>query len=174
MQYTRVTRKQKDYRSVAELMLTAFPPEERIPMWVLTLLSRKRNINFYAWYDNGEFCGITYTIESEKMIYLLYFAVNTHQRSRGYGSRIIQELKQIAENKEIILNVENPDPSAENHAQRVQRIAFYKRNGFYQSDFTLRIAGTDYLVFSTSTAPNKAEFSHLLGKYPIGKIQMPG
>ena len=102
----------KDYRSIVELMITAFPPEERIPIWALQLLSMKRNVNFHAWYDNKEFCGITYTIESEKMIFLLYFAVNAQLRSKGYGSRIIEEIKKIAGKREIILNVEKPD---ENH-----------------------------------------------------------
>ena len=174
MEYTRVTRKQKDYRSVVELMLTAFPPEERIPTWILYLLSRKKNVNFYAWYENQEFCGITYTLESETMIFLLYFAVNAQQRSKGYGSRIIHELKQAAGGREIILNVEKPDQATENNAQRVQRIAFYERNGFYQSDFDLRIEKTDYLVFSTSAVPDKTEFSNILKKYHIGQIQATG
>ena len=172
MEYTRVTRKQKDYRSVVELMLTAFPPEERIPTWILYLLSRKKNVNFYAWYENREFCGITYTLESETMIFLLYFAVNAQQRSKGYGSRIIHELKQTAGGRDIILNVEKPDQCAENNMQRVQRIAFYERNGFYQSNFDLRIEGTDYLVFSTNAVPDRAEFSSILKKYHIGQIQM--
>ena len=172
MEYTRVTRKQKDYHSVVELMLAAFPPKERIPVWILNLLSRKRNVNFNAWYDNGEFCGITYTIESKKMIFLLYFAVNAQRRSKGYGSRIIQELKRSAGGREIILNVEKPGRSAENHAQRVQRIAFYEKNGFYQSDFDLHIEGTDYLVFSTNAAADKTEFIRILRKYHIGKIRM--
>ena len=172
MEHTRVIRKQKDYRLVVELMRTAFPPEERIPIWVLNLLSKKRNVNFNAWYDNGEFCGITYTIESEKMIFLLYFAVNAQQRSRGYGSRIIHELKQIAEGREIILNVEKPDQFAENNTQRVQRIAFYEKNGFYQSGFDLCIEGTDYFVFPTNAVPDKTEFSKILKKYHIGQIQM--
>lgn len=171
MEYTRVNRKQKDYRSVVELMLTAFPPEERISIWILNLLSRKRNVNFLAWYDNREFCGITYTIESEKMIFLLYFAVNAQQRPKGYGSQIIHELKQAVRGREIILNVEKPYQSAENNTQRVQRITFYERNGFCQSSFDLRIEGTDYLVFSTNAVPNKTEFSSLLEKYHIGKIQ---
>ena len=172
MEYTRVTRKQKDYHSVVELMLAAFPPKERIPVWILNLLSRKRNVNFNAWYDNKELCGITYTIESEKMMFLLYFAVNSKLRSKGYGSRIIHELKQTARDREIILNVEKPDQSAENNAQRVQRIAFYKRNGFYQSEFDLCIEGTDYLVFSTNVVPDKTEFCSILKKYHIGQIQI--
>ena len=172
MEYIRVNRKQKDYRSVVELMFTAFPPEERIPIWVLNLLSKKRNVNFNAWYDNQEFCGITYTIESEKMIFLLYFAVNTQQRSKGYGSRIIEEIKKIAGEREIILNVEKPDEYAENNAQREQRIAFYERNGFYQSSFNLSIEGTEYLVFSTNVVSDIKEFNGILKKYHIGKIQM--
>lgn len=172
MEYTRVNRKQKDYRSVVELMLTSFPPEERIPILVLNLLSKKRNVNFNAWYDNQEFCGITYTIESEKMIFLLYFAVNAQLRSKGYGSRIIEEIKKIAGKREIILHVEKPNEYAENNAQRVQRIAFYERNGFYQSDFDLCIEGTDYLVFSTNAVSDRKEFDRILKKYHIGKIQM--
>ena len=172
MESIRVNRKQKDYRSVVELMRTAFPPEERIPVWVLDLLSRKRNVNFNGWYDDREFCGITYTIESEKMVFLLYFAVKAQRRSKGYGSRIIHELKQIAGDREIILNVEKPDQSVENSAQRVQRIAFYERNGFYPSGFDLHIEGTDYLVLSTSAVPDKAEFSRILKNYHIGTIRM--
>ena len=172
MEYTKVTRKQKEYRSVVELLHSAFPPEERIPIWALNLLSKKRNVNFSAWYDNREFCGITYTIESEKMVFLLYFAVNASQRSKGYGSRIIHELKQIAGGREIILNGEKPDQSAENNAQRVQRIAFYERNGLYQSGFNLHIEGTEYLILSTNAVSDKTEFSSLLKKYHIGKIQI--
>ena len=172
MEYTRVKRKLKDYRSIVELIITAFPPEERIPFWMLYLLSKKRNVNFNAWYDNGKFCGITYTIESEKMIFLLYFAVNAKQRSKGYGSKIIYELKQTAGGREIILNVEKPNQSAENNAQRVQRIAFYEKNGFYQSGFNLGIEGTEYLVLSTNVVPDKTEFRNILKKYHIGQIQM--
>ena len=171
MEYTRVSRKSKDYRSIEKLMLTAFPPEERIPIWMLNLLAKQRNVNFNAWYDNNELCGVTYTIESEKMIFLLYFAVNAQIRSKGYGSRIIEEVKKIAGEREIILNVEKPEESAENNAQRVRRIAFYERNGFVLCDFNLQIEGTDYLVFSTKAVSDRKEFGRMLKKYRIGKIQ---
>ena len=171
MEYTRVTRKSKDHRSIVELMQTAFPPEERIPVWILELLARKRNVNFNAWYDNSELCGVTYTIESEKMMFLLYFAVNAQLRSKGYGSRIIEEIRKIAGDREVILNVEKPDESAGNNTQRIKRIAFYKRNGFCQSDFDLRIEGTDYLVFSTNATPNREEFDGIVKEYHIGAVQ---
>lgn len=34
--------------------------------------------------------------------------------------------------KRLILDVEMPDPEAENQEQRTKRIAFYKRNGLSQ------------------------------------------
>ena len=170
MEYTRVTRKLKDYRAIAELMRTAFPPEERIPLWVLTILSKKRNVNFNAWYDDGNLCGLTYTIESAKMVFLLYFAVQEQLRSQGYGSRIIEEVKMLVGKREIILNVEKPDEQAENNAQRIRRITFYERNGFYKSDFALRIEGTDYLVLSTNIVPDKKEFRDIITRYRIGEV----
>lgn len=173
MEYIRVSRRLKDYGAIAELMRTAFPPEERIPLWVLTMLSKQRNVNFNAWYAHGSLCGITYTIESAKMVFLLYFAVQEQLRSQGYGSRIIEEIKKLAGKREIILNVEKPDEQAENNvqrAQRIQRIAFYERNGFYQSDFALHIEGTDYLVLSTNMLPDKKEFSDIITRYRIGEI----
>lgn len=174
MEHTRVIRKQKDYRLVVELMRTAFSPEERIPIWVLNLLSKKRNVNFNAWYDNGEFCGITYTIESEKMIFLLYFAVNAQQRSKGYGSRIIHELKQIAEGREIILNVEKPDQFAENNTQRVQRIAFYEKNGFSRMCITLI---TGYIIsreYTDDTLKNIITIPVSFQKILAGKLIISG
>ena len=80
-------------------------------------------------------------------------------------------MKQIAGDREIILNVEKQDQSAENNTQRVQRITFYEKNGFYQSGFDLCIEGTDYPVFSTNVVSDKKEFGNIIKKYHIGKIQ---
>ena len=102
----------------------------------------------------------------------MLFRSNAKLRSKGYGSRILEEIKKTAGKKEILINVEKPDECAENNMQRVRRIAFYERNGFYRSGFDLRIGGTDYLVFSTSEIPDRKEFSNIIKKYHFGQIQM--
>lgn len=59
---------------------------------------------------------------------ILYLAVNDKIRSKGYGSRILQEIKGRAHSRSIVLNVEKPSVNAENNAQRISRIAFYEKN----------------------------------------------
>lgn len=109
------------------------------PVTKITIVPRTSGVLGYTMQvDEGEHYlmskeEIENKIESEKMIFLLYFAVNAQQRSKGYGSQIIHELKQVARGREIILNVEKPDQSAENNTQRVQRITFYERNGFVKA-----------------------------------------
>ena len=119
--------------------LVAAKQSNSAPVTKITIVPRTSGVLGYTMQvDEGEHYlmskeEIENKIESEKMIFLLYFAVNAQQRSKGYGSQIIHELKQVARGREIILNVEKPDQSAENNTQRVQRITFYERNGFVKA-----------------------------------------
>ena len=119
--------------------LVAAKQSNSAPVTKITIVPRTSGVLEYTMQvDEGEHYlmskeEIENKIESEKMIFLLYFAVNAQQRSKGYGSQIIHELKQVARGREIILNVEKPDQSAENNTHRVQRITFYERNGFVKA-----------------------------------------
>ncbi|MDD7648456.1 GNAT family N-acetyltransferase [Cloacibacillus porcorum] len=166
-----VNRKLKEYREIVDLMKSAFPPEERLPVWWLVLIAKTKDVHFYAFYDDDRFCGITYTIETENLIFLLYFAVSDRLRSNGYGSQIIDRLKDNSPEKEIILNVEKPDITADNFNQRVRRIVFYERNNFYVCNFILSISGIDYNVLSTKRNPNIKEFGKIVSRYCIGHLK---
>ena len=171
LQRKRVTRKIKEYREIVGLMKSAFPPEERIPVWRLNILAKADGVHFTAYYDNGLFCGITYTIETDSMKYILYFAVNDKIRSNGYGSRIISQLKEELPHKEIILHVETPDSAAANYRQRLRRIAFYEKNNFFHCRYKLLIDGMEYCVLSTERDSNRAEFQKIISRYRIGRIE---
>lgn len=110
-------------------MRTAFPPNEQIPMWLLRVLAFRKNVNFRVFYDDDQFCGVLYTAEDNKYIFVFYLAVNDRIRSKGYGTKILDWLKQNTE-KIIVLNVEAINPSAENALQREKRISFgtYKKH----------------------------------------------
>ena len=50
-----------DYRKqVKHLFVTAFPREERPPMWMLTRRCRQGKARFRAVVDSGRFVGLTY------------------------------------------------------------------------------------------------------------------
>ena len=73
-------------------MKTAFPQNEQVPMWLLRALAFRK-----------KFCGVVYTADDNKYIFVLYLAVNDLIRSKGYGTKILDWLKQNTE-KIIVLN----------------------------------------------------------------------
>ena len=86
-------------------------------MWLLSVLAFRKSVNFKAFYDDDQFCGVLYTAEDNKYTFVLYLAVNDLIRSNGYGTKILDWLKENTE-KIIVLNVESLNPSAPNALQR--------------------------------------------------------
>ena len=171
MQVRTVNRQLNDYRKIETLFKAAFPKNERIPFWRLLLLSKSKDVHFRAFYENDNFCGFSYTIESETMIFLLYLAVIPQSRSKGYGTKILSWLHNTNEGKEIVLDVERPDERADNNSQRISRIAFYKRNGFTVSNWLISIAGEDYNILSSQKEIDIHTLQKLIKKYHIGTIK---
>lgn len=105
---------------------------------------------FWAYYQYDEFCGISYLVSHEEMIFVLYLAVNNQVQSKGYGSAILETLKEKFQDKNITLNIERLDPEADNYEQRVKRLKFYQKNGFYDTDYTITDRGETFLTLTTS------------------------
>lgn len=122
----------------------------------------RENVNFRAFYDREQFCGILYTAENDKYVFILYFAVNGEIRSKGYGSQILQWLKSDT-SKNIVLNVEAIETYAVNFLQREKRIAFYQRNGITDTSYTFVDAEERYSVLSSDSERfNVQEYDALL------------
>lgn len=116
------------------LCRTAFPPEEQMPFGLLFLKALRKNTHFTAYYDENVFAGISYCIDLEDVVYVLYLAVNDQVRSKGYGSAILASIKERFGNKTLMLEIETlSQPEADNFEQRQSRLAFYERNGFEQT-----------------------------------------
>ena len=58
------SRKLNEYKDICRLMRTAFPQNEQIPMWLLRVLAFRKNVNFRAFYEDDQLCGILYTAEN--------------------------------------------------------------------------------------------------------------
>lgn len=133
-------------------MKTAFTASEQVPLWILRMFALRKGVHFRAFYDGDTFCGILYTAESEKYVFVLFLVINDEIRSKGYGSRILQWLKSNS-SKEIALNVERPDSSASDALQRTKRIEFYKKNGITDTGYAISIKN-DWLAVLSSDAEN--------------------
>lgn len=133
----RISRNLPEFPRIKKLFETSFPKNERYPLWLLAARAACKDADFLAYYDESVFCGITYTVRTENTLFVLYIAVNDEIRSKGYGTAILSQVVKLAEGRQVVLNVEDPDPAAENNGQRERRVSFYKRNGFYDTGYRL-------------------------------------
>lgn len=167
----KVSHKLVEYPSICYLMKSAFPKNEQFPLWLLRLLTIRKNINFRAFFDDDQFCGILYTAENSKYIFVLYLAVNDKIRAKGYGSRILQWLKQST-SKTIVLNVEAINSNATNLEQREKRIEFYKKNGITDTGYFFIDANERYSVLSSDSEHfDINEYKSLLKWFSLGSFK---
>ncbi len=83
-----------DYRKqVKHLFVTAFPREERPPMWMLTRRCRQGKARFRAVVDSGRFVGLTYVIGDDRVKTLMFLAIDESARDGGYGSAILKKVR---------------------------------------------------------------------------------
>ncbi len=154
----------KDYRELAALQKSAFPKEEQYPLWALHLLALRKGVNYICFEEDNHICGLMYYAQTDKMIYVLYAAVSEQYRGSGFGSRMFKWLIENAEGREVTLNIEPIDESADNYQQRVRRLHFYERLGFRDTNAYLNDTTGCYSILSTSNSFSAEEYKKAIYK----------
>lgn len=168
-----INRQLPSYRQVKQLYRRAFPRYERAPWSWLMLKSRHDRANFWAFFDQDRFVGLAFFIHGAgKMHYLYYLAVNDQVRSRGYGSRILAQLRKLYRAGTIVLDCEQPDPDADNHQQRLKRMAFYAKNGFYRTNRFHHDRGEVFHILASKKAVNHDHVDEVVRwwSWPLGRL----
>ena len=161
----------KKYRKqVKNLYKSAFPYDERFPMMFLYWKARGKGNNFSAVLDNGEFVGLSYTVESENFLYVYYLAVIEEARNKGYGSKILTKIKEDNPGRTITLAIEDTEVcDAPNYEMRLRRLEFYRRNGFERLNMRVNEAGVWLELLGTDNTVDYDEFIELMKKF-LGRI----
>ena len=81
------------FKKVASLYEAAFPVEERLPLWQLSWNSLKRGQSFLAYFDGKVFIGLTYTIYTDNLVYLLFLAVEESKQLRDTAVKFWHKLR---------------------------------------------------------------------------------
>lgn len=147
---TKAVKKAPNKAEIKNLYLAAFPKEERLPWWLLRFWGVCRRGNLTAYYDGKIFCGFTFTVTEADAFYVMFLAVDSKVREQGYGSAILEYLKQANPGKTIFLAVEPLGEAAPNNDQRIKRMAFYKKNGFSDTGFNIREVGGVFRMLSST------------------------
>lgn len=119
-----------DYKRIKKLYKKAFPSEQRLPLWFLSLRALKAKVEFLAIYDQNEFIGFFYLVNHQEITFVLYLAVAAEHRGKGYGSKVLYELSELKKGQKIILDIESPYEDAANYEQRIKRKKFYLKNNY--------------------------------------------
>ena len=121
------------YAQVNEIYEKSFPREERYI--TLDKMIQSQNTELYCLIDDNHVLGIIYLIFYRNMIFILYLAVTTESRSKGYGSYLLKWCLQKYRDKKIYLNIEEVRESTKDYEIRKKRLDFYQNNGFYITDY---------------------------------------
>ncbi len=156
-------------KKAKELYKSAFPPAERIPFWMLKRACKKGRAEFLSITEDNKFVGIAYCVLMENRVSLFYFAVSENMRNGGYGTEILDMLKERYSGKRIYLEAEKPDEHAENNAERLRRIGFYARNGFEHCGYDVTEFGVTYDILSFGGRVTLREYKDLM-RYFAGDI----
>lgn len=170
--FLNIKRNRECTKKTKKLYNEAFPEDERIPIWILKILSRKNKAKFYSIYDKTKFIGLVYNIYYKNIVFIFYFAINKEYRGQGYGSKIIEIIKQKYSNSRIILSIEQIDENSSNYKQRIKRKEFYLKNGFKESNYTIKEKGIIYEMLyynENDKSVELQEFQEMMKNY-FGKI----
>ena len=175
LQFFDVTRDAPWFPQVKALYESAFPANERIP--IKHLLDDKIKREFWAFFDDalcenhGEkgdieiaapltFCGFSNSISHGDITNIVYFAVVPELRSRGYGSKILQVIREQHPDTRIVVDIEVEEESkdAEELERRNRRREFYTRNGFGSSPVDYVWQGEHYRLLTAGGIVTEKEF----------------
>lgn len=171
LQFFDVTRDAPWFPQVKALYESAFPANERIP--IKHLLDDKIKREFWAFFDKEDgasgsvedaatptFCGFSNSITHGNITNIVYFAVEPKLRCHGYGSQILQAIREKHPDTRIVVDIEVEENSkdAEELERRNRRREFYTRNGFDASPVDYVWQGEHYRLLSAGGPVTEKEF----------------
>lgn len=159
------TYEKKDLKNVKRLFISAFPPEERPPFFVLKGKLKNNSSELLIAEDQGIFKGFLYLVTYKDLMYLFFFAVEKNFRGKGVGSKILSLLKEKYKDKRIFLAREQLTPDAPNYEERVNRYNFYVKNGFFNIPFEITEGPVTFDAMGTDENIFPEEYLSLMNKW---------
>lgn len=126
-------------KDVGDLYLSAFPENERPPLeWLLKAFHASENNSIYGYYESELFIGFSYVTTYKDIAYVCYLAVSESQRNKGWGTNILNNIKDLYKDYVILLCYEEVDDKYLDNELRKRRKSFYERNGFKDNGLKTR------------------------------------
>ena len=159
---------QKPWKEIKEIYMEAFPKAERKPFFTVRRSVNKGKSLLLTAMENEVLQGFVMAIPYKNMVMVDYLAVSSKIRSRGIGSKILQEICRRFPDQKIVLLIERLDDTAENKDQRIARRKFYFKNGFTSSNIYITGRSGNMEVLNFGGTVSVQEYMGLQ-QYALGK-----
>ena len=157
-------------KDVKRIYFEAFPKKERMPFPMMVAMSKLWNTSFLGFYDRDSLCGFVYLAQNKKMVFIMFLAVDESLRTKGYGSAILKEIKNRYPDKKIMVSIEPCDDSAPDIEVRKRRKAFYRKDGYGETGYMIKLSGVVQEIMITNGDFDKKEFLLFFIFYSNGTV----
>lgn len=167
-----IDNKSKDIKQIKKILQSSFPKEERMPFFMMLLLSKTPHMEFLSFYDHNTLCGFVYLAKDSNITFIIFLAVEETLRSKGYGSTILQEIQQRYPNHKIILYIDRCDIICPDQEKRYQRKQFYLKNGFVETGYLTKSTKEYQEILIKNGSFDQNEFASILKKSSNGMLKL--
>ena len=157
-------------RDIKRIYFDAFPKNERMPFFMMVGMSKLWNTQFLGFYDGDIPCGFAYFAINRKIVFIMFLAVEGSLRSKKYGSAILTEIRNRYPNKKLIVSIEPCEEAAPDIEVRKKRKEFYRRNGYCETGYQIKLSGVVQDVLIANGEFEKNEFRLFFILYSNGTV----
>ncbi len=176
MGFTLEIAKKNEYKLIKRLFISAFPKEERPPFFVLSTRAKRGKGDLLIAKEGDDFVGFVHVVSYAKLSYLFFLAVDESLRGMGYGTKIIDAVKERYRGNKIFLARERLDEQCDNMQQRLNRHKFYLKNGFCDLKCRIVEGGVMFDAMSIGGEITNKDYTDLIdawcGKFTRKRIGM--
>ena len=159
----------KDKENLYAVNDEAFPDEERVSSGKLISFCLNLNCDFWGIYEEEQFVGFIVLLPDKelKICYIWFLAIDKKYRSKGLGTKTLEEINKKYNEFQLILDLEKIDENANNIEQRKKRLAFYEKNGYIRTNFGMTYFNVDYEILCNDTKFNNEDFQKFINKIKL-------
>lgn len=153
------------------IYLRDFPESERMPYYMIKKYYKNKKIKILALKDERRnIVAYSMITEHNGYILLLYLAVLKDKRKNGYGSLLLNMLKEKLKNKNmIIIEIESLDPSLKLNEEekiiRQKRRSFYIKNEYLSTNIDVLLYDCKMEILYTNLLDKTKDSNYIINEY---------
>ncbi len=154
-----------------KIYLKDFPESERMPYYMIKKYYKNKKIKILALKDEKRnIVAYSMITEHNGYILLLYLAVLKDKRKNGYGSLLLNMLKEKLKNKNmIIIEIESLDPSLKLNEEekiiRQKRRSFYIKNEYLSTNIDVLLYDCKMEILYTNLLDKIKDSNYIINEY---------